>query len=120
MLHVDKTLSEVVCVKIPRLERQCVVKQLTKLRKIQTVELPSDSGDRIIFVKTNSEADFEVRVTKDAVEFRLPLKEIEFLLDSIEEHIIEDGEYELDHPFEPLGASIYPSSLKDVVIETIS
>jgi hypothetical protein len=120
MLHVDKTLGEVVRVQIPRHDREWVVGQLAMLGEVQAVELPSDSKVRVVFVRTDSKGEFLVRVTEEAVEFRLPLNEIEFLMGSLKEHIAEEGEYELDHPFEPLGASMCPSSLKDVVIETSS
>ena len=115
MLQVSQ-IRDVVCIRVPRQERGWFIQQLRRLQGSERLELATATGIGLLFERT--ECDFSISVGDACISFRLPWKEIEYLIDAMEEHVNASGVYELDHPFEPLGAIIKPRTIADVVIET--
>lgn len=119
MISIRKIKSSTIVLELPLSNRGAFLEQLRSVAPGNALFMSARTGERVSFIR-NSGTDFSVDATKnDSVELRLPNEQWQDLIDAIQEHIDEDGDLPLDHSFEPYGAAFFPSSLKDLVIETV-
>ncbi|HEX5442955.1 MAG TPA: hypothetical protein VFW87_03960, partial [Pirellulales bacterium] len=94
------------------------------IRKLRALEQQTNAAQAVMrigprTVVRNAHA-FEVDCSKSGhVKLTLRPDDLRCLIEAIEEHIADGVKAPLDHAFKPLGASIIPSSIRDVVFETI-
>lgn len=110
--------KDIVCIQIVLSERWELI------RKLRALEQQNNAAHTVLrtgplTVVLNAYA-FEADCSKSGhVTLTLRPQDLRCLIEAIEEHVHAGVRVPLDHAFEPLGASIIPSSIRDVVFETI-
>ena len=118
VLIIKEYNSELVCMQVRLSNRQVIVKLFKKLLLNEEAIRFLFNDKSVIFkiskdnftIDCKKEKEIIILITEDGL--------IE-LIEALEEHIVEDGIYPLDHSFETLGAKILPNHIVDVVFETI-
>jgi hypothetical protein len=119
-MRIEWSLGDVVCVQIPRAE-ECeyalLFRQASEGRGLPLA--PQSTDGSVEWNLSSDKIRVEIFEATKVVRIFLPASQFVLLAEALEEHILENGDYELDHSFETFGAEISPSHIKDVVFETV-
>jgi hypothetical protein len=119
-MRIDASIADLVCVQLPDHERAAFQAKLRGLSTGCDMELRL-LGENGIVIFQIVPSGVQIHCSdRSVIRILLSKSECDYLADAIAENISDASTLPLDHSFESLGATITPTSIKDVVIETYS
>lgn len=113
---IDST-PQLVCLCYTREESSATIAALQRVIEHNAIILKARTGE-FLECHVSDLNIVDCRQMQSRIIFYLSRVIWEEIISAMQEHALEDGEWPLDHPLEPLGVKRLPNTVSDVVFET--